>query len=97
MGLVIFDPKYRAGASLLDGLRDMHVYRDAILNHSGARLVKAAVALAPRPRGLPEVTSVLHQIDPAYFQSAPATIYPCSLDLDLSLTALEDQAVLTSR
>jgi hypothetical protein len=58
-GLVIMDPKYRAGASLLDGLRDMHVYRDAILDSAGRRLVKAAIALAPRPRGLPEATSGL--------------------------------------
>lgn len=58
-GLVVLDPKYRAGASLLDGLRDMHVYRDAIVNSAGARLVKAAIALAPRPKDLPEVTSEL--------------------------------------
>ncbi len=55
-GLVVLGPKYRAGTSLLDGLRDMHVYRDAIVDSAGARLVKAAVALAPRPRGLPEAT-----------------------------------------
>ena len=58
-GIVVLDPKYRAGASLLDGIRDMHVYRDAIVNASGAPLVKAAIALAPRPKGLPEVTAGL--------------------------------------
>ena len=49
MSVVIFDPKYRAGASLLDGLRDMHVYRDAIVDSDGARLVRAvAPVAAPR-------------------------------------------------
>jgi hypothetical protein len=28
-GIVVLDPKYRGGASLLDGVRDLHVYRDA--------------------------------------------------------------------
>jgi hypothetical protein len=47
-GLIVLDPKYRTGISLLDGIRDMHVYRDAIVDSKGGRLVKAAVALAPR-------------------------------------------------
>lgn len=55
-GLVVFNPKYRIGSSLLDGLRDLHVYRDAIVDSDGKRLVKAAVALSPRPGaiGAPE-------------------------------------------
>lgn len=48
-GIVILDPKYRGGASLLDGLRDLHVYRDAIRNDDGVALTRAAAALAPRP------------------------------------------------
>jgi Domain of unknown function (DUF2357)/PD-(D/E)XK nuclease superfamily len=59
LGLVILDPKYRANASLLDALRDMHVYRDAIVDFNGVPLVKAAVALAPRPTGLPESIEAL--------------------------------------
>lgn len=50
-GIVVLDPKYRAGASLLDGIRDLHVYRDAIRGDEGRPLVAAAVALAPRPIG----------------------------------------------
>jgi hypothetical protein len=47
-GIVVIDPKYRTGASLLDGIRDLHVYRDAILGWDGSRIVRAAVAVAPR-------------------------------------------------
>jgi hypothetical protein len=47
-GLVVFDPKYRSGASLLDGLRDLHVYRDAIRGPSNDRMVVNAIAIAPR-------------------------------------------------
>ena len=46
-GLSIFDPKYRVGSSLLDGIRDLHVYRDAILGPTGESLVAFAVALSP--------------------------------------------------
>lgn len=69
-GLVVLDPKYRVGASLLDGLRDMHVYRDAIISSTGERLTKAAVALAPRPSGLPES-------DPAFPLDRPAVFSVC--------------------
>lgn len=48
-GLFVFDPKYRGGASLLDGLRDLHVYRDAIRGPAGDRVVLNAIAIAPRP------------------------------------------------
>lgn len=44
--LAIFDPKYRVGSSLLNGLRDLHVYRDAILGNEGP-LTKFAVAITP--------------------------------------------------
>lgn len=44
--LAVFDPKYRVGSSLLDGLRDLHVYRDAIVGSNGP-LVRYAVALTP--------------------------------------------------
>ncbi len=46
--VIVLDPKYRTGKSLLDGLRDLHVYRDAILGHDSTRLVYSAIALAPR-------------------------------------------------
>jgi hypothetical protein len=46
--IVVLDPKYRIGASLDDGLRDLHVYRDAIMDSDSARVVIGAVALAPR-------------------------------------------------
>jgi hypothetical protein len=59
MRIVIFDPKYRAGSSLLDGIRDMHVYRDAIVNSEGQRLVTSAVALAPRAYAFAELTTDL--------------------------------------
>lgn len=48
-GLVLFDPKYRGGGSLLDGVRDLHVYRDAIRSANDEPLVRAAAAIAPRP------------------------------------------------
>jgi hypothetical protein len=41
------------------GRRHMHVYRDAIIDTNGSRLVKAAAVLAPRPSGLPEATTQL--------------------------------------
>lgn len=44
--LAIFDPKYRVGPSLLDGLRDLHVYRDAIVGKDGP-LIRLAVAISP--------------------------------------------------
>jgi len=46
--LAVMDPKYRIGGSLLDGLRDLHVYRDAILGDSGP-LATLAIAMTPRP------------------------------------------------
>ena len=58
--LAIFDPKYRVGSSLLDGLRDLHVYRDAIVGTEGP-LIRLAVAISPDagklamdPNALPE-------------------------------------------
>lgn len=57
--LVVLDPKYRVNQSLLDGLRDMHVYRDAIVDAEGVQLVKAAVALAPRTNAQPEAIEEL--------------------------------------
>lgn len=49
IGLIVLDPKYRGGASLLDGVRDLHAYRDAIRAPDSTPLVLAAAALAPRP------------------------------------------------
>ena len=49
--LAIFDPKYRVGSSLLDGLRDLHVYRDAIVGAEGP-LIKLAIAMTPDARNL---------------------------------------------
>jgi len=71
-GLVIFDPKYRAGASLMDGIRDLHVYRDAILGADGERLIVGAVALAPRPEAVPGWNSdELATIAPAAMMARP--------------------------
>ena len=50
-GIVVLDPKYRGGASLMDGVRDLHVYRDAIRGDADRPIVSSAVALAPRPVG----------------------------------------------
>ena len=71
LGLVIFNPKYRADASLLDALRDMHVYRDAIVGFDGAPLVKAAVALAPRSTGFPEAIDDLPSDRPGIRSARP--------------------------
>jgi hypothetical protein len=90
VGLVVLDPKYRAHQSLLDGLRDMHVYRDAIIDSDGVRLVKAAAALAPRPAGLPDATAGLPPDRPGVLALRPghhqATFQRL---LDLSLKALD--------
>lgn len=54
--IVILDPKYRSGPALMEGVRDLHVYRDSILNSGSTRLTAAAAVLAPRPSlsdGLP--------------------------------------------
>lgn len=67
-GLVVVDPKYRVGASLTDGIRDLHVYRDAIVGSTGARLTKAAVVLAPRSG---KVTSILPTDHPYIWRSSP--------------------------
>jgi hypothetical protein len=85
-GLVVLDPKYRASQSLLDGLRDMHVYRDAIIDPGGLHLVKAAAALAPRPTGLPEATDELPSDRPGVFALRPGqhqTTFQRLLDLSL--------------
>lgn len=50
-GLVVLDPKYRRGSALMDGVRDLHVYRDAIVGAENDRLVAAAIAIAPRSFG----------------------------------------------
>jgi hypothetical protein len=70
VSLSILDPKYRVAASLLEGLRDLHVYRDAIQAADG-RLVTAAVALTPR--------GGVHAIDPKQLSSdrpSAATVRP---------------------
>jgi hypothetical protein len=86
VGLVVLDPKYRANQSLLDGLRDMHVYRDAIVGSDGLRLIKAAAALAPRPGGLPEATEELPSDRPGILALRPGerkTTFERLLDLSL--------------
>jgi hypothetical protein len=90
IGLVVLDPKYRAGASLLEGLRDMHVYRDAIVDANGARLVKAAVALAPRPKDFPDATRALPIDRPGIASARPGHNPMVFAELlDASLRALE--------
>ena len=77
-GVVVLDPKYRVGASLLDGIRNLHFYRDAIVGADGRRIVRAAVVLAPRasfspalagplPRHAPGVAVVRPGHDPEMF------------------------------
>lgn len=68
--LVILDPKYRTDRALADGLRDMHVYRDAIVNDAGERLVAAAIAIAPRPGKFPRA-------EPKFPTNAPAVLKAC--------------------
>lgn len=88
--IVIFDPKYRAGSSLLDGIRDMHVYRDAILNSAGRRLVAAAVALAPRCHGFVESITYLPQDRPGIVSARPGhdpDVFNRLLDLALARLA----------
>jgi hypothetical protein len=90
VALVILDAKYRTGASLLDGLRDMHVYRDAIVNSQNFRLVKAAVALAPRSLGQSGPLSSFFPLDRPGIHSIRPNSDPSSFVqlLDLSLHAL---------
>jgi hypothetical protein len=56
-GAVLFDPKYRVGQSLLDGVRDLHVYRDAI-ESGDARIVRGAAAISPRPGQLADPVQI---------------------------------------
>jgi hypothetical protein len=94
--LVILDPKYRSGASLKDGIRDMHVYRDAILDSGGNRLVKAAVALSPRPSGLPPFPGNFPLDRPSIMALLPASDpNTFSRLLDVSLKALDERAKQT--
>jgi hypothetical protein len=55
LGMVVLDPKYRVRGSLLDGVRDLHVYRDAILDSDRNRVIRGAIVLAPRAHGFAEV------------------------------------------
>ena len=71
VGVVVMDPKYRAGKSLMDGIRDMHVYRDAILGKYGERLVVGAAILAPRPGNLPVISADLPTAFPAAVTARP--------------------------
>ena len=68
---VVLDPKYRTGASLLGGIRDLHVYRDAILAGDGVRLVRAAVALAPRAVFPPAITGAMPEHVPGVALARP--------------------------
>ncbi len=71
IGMVILDPKYRAGPSLNDGIRDLHAYRDAIVSSKGARLVRAAVVLAPRPMKLPTFAGAMPESVPGIAVARP--------------------------
>ena len=70
-GIVVMDPKYRAGASLADGIRDLHVYRDAILDAEGRRLVVAAVGMAPVADGKGLTPGPLCTNAPTIIQARP--------------------------
>ena len=69
--VVVLDPKYRKGISLNDGIRDMHVYRDAIVGGNANRLTRAAVILAPRPLWLTHQSEDLPQDAPAALAMRP--------------------------
>ena len=71
VGIVVMDPKYRTGKSLMDGIRDMHVYRDAIVADDGRRLVVGAVILAPRPGNLPVIGANLPTAFPVAVTARP--------------------------
>ncbi|MGX9967084.1 DUF2357 domain-containing protein [Roseomonas sp. F4] len=70
-GVVVLDPKYRTGASLLEGIRDLHVYRDAVLGSDGSPLVRAAVALAPRATFPPPIVGRLPRAAPCVAVARP--------------------------
>jgi PD-(D/E)XK nuclease superfamily/Domain of unknown function (DUF2357) len=72
VGLVVIDPKYRTGASLRDGIRDLHVYRDAIIDARGSRIVRGAAALAPRQqKDFPQFADSLPATDPVVVSARP--------------------------
>lgn len=71
VGIVVMDPKYRTGKSLTDGIRDMHVYRDAIVSDGDGRLVVGAVILAPRPGNVPVIGDDLPTEFPAAVIARP--------------------------
>jgi len=86
-GLVVIDPKYRAGSSLADGIRDLHVYRDSIVNTNRDRLVRAAAVLAPR--GNEASLSALPLDAPSIYVTRPGQSATCFDNLlDLALGAL---------
>lgn len=76
IGMVVVDPKYRAGASLMDGIRDLHVYRDAILGSDDSPLVQSAVAIAPRAHGFPEALENLPKNKPGVVVAKPGAGHP---------------------
>ena len=89
--IAILDPKYRTGSSLLNGVRDMHVYRDAIVDTDGQRLVTVAVALAPRVRAIPEALTEFPRDRPGIVTARPsheANVF--NRLLELTLTQLVD-------
>jgi Domain of unknown function (DUF2357)/PD-(D/E)XK nuclease superfamily len=90
VAMVVLDPKYRTGASLMNGVRDLHVYRDAILDAKGNRLIRGAVALAPRALGFPQITSDLPSDVPGIVVTRPGCAEPGVFDrlLIASLNAL---------
>jgi hypothetical protein len=81
--LVVLDPKYRAGASLLEGIRDLHVYRDAIVSAAGERRVVGSVALAPRPPAPLTTPAKIPSDRPAAYMLCP----PANMDNFVRLLA----------
>jgi len=69
--LTVLDPKYRAGRSLNQGIKDLHAYRDAILDREGSRVVRAAVVLAPRAQGFPDSTGPWPSNEPVVVSARP--------------------------
>lgn len=70
-GIVLLDPKYRAGSSLADGIRELHVYRDSIVGRGNDRIVISAVALTPRPGSLLTTSTSFPTHAPAAVEARP--------------------------
>ena len=70
-GATLLDPKYRSGSSLSSGIKDLHAYRDSILDHRGQPAVRAAIVLTPRSSGFPTSSGAWPNQAPAIVIARP--------------------------